>query len=177
LSAFVTGKSPYKNVLVNDMLLDRYDKKTSESKGNDLDSFALMEEYGADAIRWYMPHVSPIWLPIKFDVEDLKDVYSKFISTLKKTYNFFAIYANTDDIDPRELISKVQNLRKTLDFDIVDRINIFCESDSEIKAAINKHKEFIMSETLALNIEEKKLDVEALDLNGYTIKISIEKSK
>lgn len=102
LSVFITGKSPYKNVLVNDLLLDKHGKKMSKSKGNAINPFDLINEYGADTIRWYLPSVSPVWLPIKFDEEGLKDVYSKFISTLKNTYNFFAIYANTDEIDPRE---------------------------------------------------------------------------
>jgi isoleucyl-tRNA synthetase len=101
LSVFVTGKAPYKNVLVNDLLLDKHGKKMSKSKGNAVNPFDLIDEYGADTIRWYLPSVSPVWLPLKFDEEGLKDVYSKFISTLKNTYNFFAIYANTDDIDPR----------------------------------------------------------------------------
>ena len=99
LSVFITGKAPYKNVLVNDLLVDKYGKKMSKSKGNTVNPFELMETYGADAIRWYLPYVSPIWLPIKFDEDGLKEVYSKFISTLKNTYTFFAIYANTDDVD------------------------------------------------------------------------------
>ena len=101
ISVLVTGKTPYKNVLVNDLLLDKYGKKMHKSRGNAIEPFTVMEKYGADTIRWYLPYVSPIWTPIKFDEDGLKDVYSKFISTLKNTYNFFAIYANTDDIDPR----------------------------------------------------------------------------
>ena len=101
ISVLVTGKTPYKNVLVNDLLLDKYGKKMHKSRGNAIEPFTVMEKYGADTIRWYLPYVSPVWTPIKFDEDGLKDVYSKFISTLKNTYNFFAIYANTDDIDPR----------------------------------------------------------------------------
>lgn len=102
ISTFVTGKSPYKNVLVNELLLDKYGKKMHKSKGNSVEPFALMNQYGADTIRFYLPYVSPIWTPIKFDEEGLKEVYSKFFNTLKNTYSFFALYANTDEIDPRE---------------------------------------------------------------------------
>jgi len=102
ISTFVMGKAPYKNVLVNDLLLDKYGKKMSKSKGNAENPFTLIEEYGADTIRWYFPYVSPVWTPTKFDVDGLKEVYSKFFSTLKNTYNFFAIYANTDEVDPRK---------------------------------------------------------------------------
>ena len=102
ISTFVTGKSPYKNVLVNDLLLDKYGKKMSKSKGNIVEPFTLMKEYGADTIRFYLPYVSPVWTPIKFDLEGLKEVYSKYLSTLKNTYSFFEMYANADHIDPRE---------------------------------------------------------------------------
>ncbi|HOP65836.1 MAG TPA: isoleucine--tRNA ligase [Bacilli bacterium] len=126
ISTFIKGISPYKNVLVNDMLLDKNGQKMHKSKGNAIMPFALIEEYGADAIRWYMPYVSPVWTPIKFDVDGLKEVYSKFFNTLKNTYNFFVLYANTDNIDIDEcnidyknreeidkwLISKYHNLLK-----------------------------------------------------------------
>jgi len=101
ISTFVMGKAPYKNVLVNDLLLDKYGKKMSKSKGNKLDPFEMMESFGADTIRWYLPYVSPVWTPTRFDTEGLKEVYSKFFNTLRNTYNFFALYANTDEIDPR----------------------------------------------------------------------------
>lgn len=103
ISVFVTGKSPYKNVLVNELLLDKYGKKMHKSKGNSVEPFSLIEEYGADTIRWYLPYVSPVWTPIKFDEDGLKEVYSKFFNTLKNTYNFFALYANTDEVDARNL--------------------------------------------------------------------------
>ena len=103
ISVFVTGKSPYKNVLVNELLLDKYGKKMHKSKGNSVEPFSLIEEYGADTIRWYLPYVSPVWTPIKFDEDGLKEVYSKFFNTLKNTYNFFALYANTDEVDARSL--------------------------------------------------------------------------
>lgn len=109
ISTFVMGKSPYKNVLVNDMLLDKEGQKMSKSKGNGLNPFDLIETYGADTIRWYLLYVSPVWTPTKFDVDGLKEVHSKFFSTLKNTYNFFALYANTDDLDPRSFHVPIEN--------------------------------------------------------------------
>ena len=112
ISVFVTGKSPYKNVLVNELLLDKYGKKMHKSKGNSVEPFSLIEEYGADTIRWYLPYVSPVWTPIKFDEDGLKEVYSKFFNTLKNTYNFFALYANTDEVDARNLKVKYDDLEE-----------------------------------------------------------------
>ena len=99
ISSFVTGKAPYKNVLVNDLILDSEGKKMSKSRGNSLDALELFDEYGADAVRWYMYYVSPAWTPTKFDVEGLREINSKFFKTLQNVYNFFSLYANTDEID------------------------------------------------------------------------------
>ncbi len=126
ISAFVKGCSPYKNVLVNELLLDKNGQKMHKSKGNAIEPFTIMKKYGADTVRWYLPYVSPVWTPLKFDEEGLKEVYSKFFNPLKNTYSFFALYANTDEIDINDcnigyedlelidkwLLSKYNNLLK-----------------------------------------------------------------
>lgn len=99
ISTFIAGKAPYKNVLVNDLILDKNGKKMSKSKGNTVSPFELFDKYGADATRWYLLSVSPAWSPTKFDEEGLKDVISKFFGTLKNVYNFFVLYANNDNVD------------------------------------------------------------------------------
>ena len=99
IGVFVTGKSPYKRVLVNELLLDKNGQKMHKSRGNAIEPFSIMKEYGADTVRWYLPYVSPTWTPIKFDEEGLKEVHSKFFNPLKNSYNFFAIYANADNIN------------------------------------------------------------------------------
>ena len=98
ISTFVTGKSPYKNVLVNELLLDKNGQKMHKSKGNAIEPFTTIEEYGADTVRFYLPYVSPVWTPLKFDMAGLKEVYSKFFNPLKNTYSFFAMYANIDGV-------------------------------------------------------------------------------
>ena len=102
ISVFVTGKSPYKNVLVNDLLLDKNGQKMHKSKGNAVEPFTTMKQYGADEVRWYLPFTSPTWTPIKFDEEGIKEVHSKFFNPLKNTYSFFETYANIDKIDINE---------------------------------------------------------------------------
>ena len=117
ISTFVTGESPYKNVLVNELLLDKNGQKMHKSKGNAIEPFTIMEKYGADTVRWYLPYVSPVWTPLKFDEEGLKEVYSKFFNPLKNTYNFFSLYATTDNIDINECqidISKREEIDKWL---------------------------------------------------------------
>ncbi len=102
ISTFIMGKSPYKNVLVNDLLLDKHGQKMHKSKGNAVEPFSILDKYGADATRFYMLYSSPVWTPLKFDEDGIREINSKFFNTLRNTYTFFAMYANTDHIDPRE---------------------------------------------------------------------------
>jgi len=122
LGTFIMGKSPYKNVLVNDLLLDKFGKKMSKSKGNIVEPFTTIEKYGADSIRFYLPYTSPVWTPIKFDEEGLKEIYSKYISTFKNTYSFFEMYANCDNVDPREYDIPVSE-RELIDKWLISKLN------------------------------------------------------
>ncbi len=136
ISTFVMGVSPYKNVLVNDLVVDKFGKKMSKSKGNTIDAFKLLEQYGADATRWYMYYVSPAWQPTKFDEDGLREISAKFLGTLRNSYAFFTLYANADQLDvasfdvpvasrpevDRWMLSKLNNLIKevTEDFAVYD---------------------------------------------------------
>ena len=99
ISTIISGESCFKNVVVNDMVLDGQGKKMSKSTGNIVDPVKTIEEYGADNVRWYMFYVSPVWTPLKFDLDGLKEVHSKFFNPLKNTYTFFQTYANIDNVD------------------------------------------------------------------------------
>ena len=122
IGVFVTGKSPYKNVLVNELLLDKNGQKMHKSKGNAVEPFTIMHKYGADTVRWYLPYVSPTWTPIKFDEEGLKEVHSKFFNPLKNTYSFFQMYANTDNINIEECNVPVEN-REEIDKWLLSKYN------------------------------------------------------
>ena len=122
ISTFIMGKAPYKNVLVNDLILDKNGKKMSKSKGNTVSPFELFDKYGADATRWYLLSVSPAWTPTKFDEDGLKDVVSKFFGTLKNVYNFFVLYSNQDGLDVEKL-EITYDKRPELDRWILSRYN------------------------------------------------------
>lgn len=130
ISTFVTGKSPYKNVLVNDLVLDKDGKKMSKSRGNTVDPFDLFDKYGADVLRWYLIHVSPPWTPTKFDEDGLKEVESKFFRSIRNVYNFFSMYANTDDIDPSEFNVKYED-RPEIDRWILSKFNSLLKDVNE----------------------------------------------
>jgi isoleucyl-tRNA synthetase len=89
----------YKNLIVNELILDKNGMKMSKSKGNAVDPFELFDKYGADATRWYLVTGSPPWRTTLFDEEGIKEVQRKFFGTLINTYSFFALYANIDKFD------------------------------------------------------------------------------
>ena len=134
ISTFVTGKSPYKNVLVNDLILDKDGKKMSKTKGNTVDPFKLFDQYGADVLRWYLMYVSPPWTPTKFDEDGLREVESKFFRSIRNVYNFFSLYANTDEVDPTEFTINY-NDRPEIDRWILSKYNTLvknCTADMDI---------------------------------------------
>ena len=102
ISTLISGEPCFKNVVVNDMVLDGKGKKMSKSTGNIVDPIETITKYGADNVRWYMFYVSPVWIPLKFDMDGLKEVHSKFFNPFKNTYSFFQTYANIDGIDINE---------------------------------------------------------------------------
>jgi len=112
----------FKNIIVNELILDKNGKKMSKSKGNTVDPFVLFEKFGADATRWYLVTNSPPWRPTLFDEEGLAEVQRKFFGTLLNTYQFFALYANIDHFTFKEDLIPYEQ-RPELDRWIISRLN------------------------------------------------------
>ncbi|RZK87405.1 MAG: isoleucine--tRNA ligase, partial [Pedobacter sp.] len=110
ISTLVFDKVAYKNVVSNGLVLDKNGQKMSKRLGNAADPFQTINEYGADATRWYMISNANPWDNLKFDIEGIAEVRRKFFGTLYNTYAFFALYANIDkfEIDKNHL-SKVED--------------------------------------------------------------------
>ena len=89
----------YKNVISNGLVLDKNGNKMSKRLGNAVDPFGAIQQYGADAVRWYMITNSQPWDNLKFDEAGVDEVRRKFFGTLYNTYAFFALYANIDKFD------------------------------------------------------------------------------
>ena len=90
----------YKHVISNGLVLDKNGNKMSKRLGNSVDPFMIMEQKGADALRWYMITNSSPWDNLKFDPSGVDEVTRKLFGTLHNTYSFFALYANIDNFDP-----------------------------------------------------------------------------
>ena len=122
ISTIISGESSFKNVVVNDMVLDPNGKKMSKSVGNIVDPIKELTKYGADEVRWYMLTASPVWTPLKYDSNGLKEVHSKFFNPLKNTYSFFQMYANVDGIDINDCDIPYEN-REEIDKWLLSKYN------------------------------------------------------
>ena len=90
----------FRNVIVNDMILDAAGRKMSKSRDNVVDPWEAVADHGADGVRWYMITVSNPWLPTRFDPEGVKESAARFFDTLLNIYRFFALYANVEEWVP-----------------------------------------------------------------------------
>ncbi|MBQ1874164.1 MAG: isoleucine--tRNA ligase [Paludibacteraceae bacterium] len=97
IHTMIEGTVAYKNVISNGLVLDKNGNKMSKRLGNAVDPFGAMDQYGPDAVRWYMLTNSSPWENLKFDTEGVDEVRRKFFGTLYNTYGFFALYANVDN--------------------------------------------------------------------------------
>ena len=99
ISTLLFGSVAYKTCVSNGLVLDKAGNKMSKRVGNVIDPFATIEEFGADATRWYLITNASPWESMKFDPDGIREVQRKFFGTLYNTYQFFALYANVDGFD------------------------------------------------------------------------------
>ncbi|NLR64563.1 isoleucine--tRNA ligase [Chitinophaga varians] len=92
----------YKTVVSNGLVLDKNGQKMSKRLGNVVNPFETIEQYGADATRWYLITNASPWDSLKFDVKGIGEAQRKLFGTLYNTYNFFAMYANLDKFTYKE---------------------------------------------------------------------------
>jgi isoleucyl-tRNA synthetase len=95
-------RPPYRNVLVNDMILDAEGQKMSKSRGNIVDPWKTIGDNGADAVRWYLITSSNPWLPKRYDPEGVREAARRYFDTLFNTYRFLALYADAESWQPSD---------------------------------------------------------------------------
>ncbi len=126
ISTVLFNKPAFKNIIVNELILDKDGQKMSKSKGNVVFPMEMMDQYGADPLRWYFMAISPPWIPKKFDEAGLQETVRKFFSTLMNVYSFFVLYANLDGYNGKE--KKVPYAeRPEIDRWIISRLNTVIE--------------------------------------------------
>ncbi|HRH33986.1 MAG TPA: DUF5915 domain-containing protein, partial [Catalimonadaceae bacterium] len=111
------------NVVSTGLVLDKDGEKMSKRKGNVINPFEAIRNYGPDPVRWYMISNSNPWDNLKFNLDGITEVRNKFFGTLANTYNFFALYANIDGFSFDE--SKKLNPEKLTELDrwVLSKLN------------------------------------------------------
>ena len=123
------GPSPYRAVVVNDLVLDADGQKMSKSKGNVVDPWGVIERHGVDAVRLFLVASSHVWVPRSFDERVLSEQAGRFLRTFKNVYSgIFAQYANfgwgPSRLDPapesrpaidRWMLNRLAMLERTVD--------------------------------------------------------------
>lgn len=122
LAAMLFDSVAYKTVVSNGLVLDKNGNKMSKRLGNVVDPFKTIEEFGADATRWYLITNASPWDSMKFDIEGIREVQRKLFSTLYNTYNFFAMYANLDSFSFKEAYIPLEQ-RPEIDRWIISLLN------------------------------------------------------
>ncbi|MDX1351044.1 MAG: isoleucine--tRNA ligase, partial [Putridiphycobacter sp.] len=120
IAGLVFEKVSYKNVVSNGLVLDKNGQKMSKRLGNAADPFKTLDDFGADATRWYMITNAQPWDNLKFDLDGITEVQRKLFGTLYNTYSFFALYANIDGFSYAE--PEVEN-RPEIDRWILSKLN------------------------------------------------------
>lgn len=127
IGTMVFDSLTYKNVISNGLVLDSKGNKMSKSKGNAVEPFATLDQYGPDATRWYMISNAQPWDNLKFDLEGIDEVRRKIFGTLYNTYSFFALYANVDGFVYKEKDITFSE-RNELDQWILSELNLLIET-------------------------------------------------
>ncbi len=141
ISTLVFDSISYKNVVSNGLVLDKNGQKMSKRLGNAVDPFKMIDDYGADAVRWYMISNSNPWDNLKFDQEGVVEVKRKFFGTLHNVYSFFSLYANIDNFSYKEETIEFEK-RSELDQWIISELN------SLIKKVDNYYSEYELTPAL-----------------------------
>ena len=100
ISTLLFNQVSFKNVICLGLILDGKGQKMSKSKGNVVDPWEVINQHGADAMRWYLYTASPAGQERRFSSDLVGEVVRSFTLTLWNTYSFFVTYANLDGWKP-----------------------------------------------------------------------------
>ncbi len=149
IAVMVFDSVAFKNVVSNGLVLDKEGNKMAKSKGNAVDPFETIAEFGADATRWYMMANANPWDNLKFDTGGILEVRNKLFGTLFNTYNFFALYANLDGFKMDESKVLPYDKRTELDRWVISKLySLVAEyheamNDYEVTRACRAIEEFV----------------------------------
>jgi isoleucyl-tRNA synthetase len=105
ISTLLFNEPCFRNCVCLGLILDAEGEKMAKSRGNVVDPWTVINEHGADALRWYLYTATPPGNDRHFSVELVGNVIRTFMLTLWNVYSFFVTYANIDGWEPREAMS------------------------------------------------------------------------
>ncbi len=151
IATVLFNKPAFKNIIVNELILDKEGQKMSKSRGNVVFPLEMMDKYGADPLRWYFMSVSPPWIPKRFDESGLQETVRKFFSTLMNVYSFFVMYANLDGYSGKEEAVPFED-RPEIDrwilsrlYTVMDRVNTSLDN-YDITRAVRALADFMIDD-------------------------------
>lgn len=150
ISTVLFEQPAYRNVVVNDLILDADGIKMSKSRGNVVDPWDALGEFGADAIRFYLLSVSNPWLPKRYDPQAIAEARRKFFSTLTATYRFFELYGNIENWLPDDRPAHQE--RPVMDRWLLSRLDGVIESsvadmdNFDVTRAVRRISEFVVDD-------------------------------
>ncbi|MEW9528028.1 isoleucine--tRNA ligase [Microbispora sp. NPDC049125] len=100
VGTLVFDRSSYENVLCLGLILAEDGRKMSKHLGNVLRPMPLMDQHGADSLRWYMATSGSPWSPRRIGHAALEEIVRKVLLTYWNTASFFTLYANAESWGP-----------------------------------------------------------------------------
>ena len=150
ISTLIFNEAPFKNVIVLGHVQDENGQKMSKSKGNAVDPFDALKEFGADAIRWYFYSNSAPWLPNRFHSKAVVEGQRKVMGTLWNTYAFYVLYANIDEFDPTKYTLDYDKLT-VMDKWIISKLNTLVK---DVDTCLGQYKIFECTKTIETFIDD-----------------------
>ncbi len=98
ISTLLFDRAPYRNVVCLGLILDENAEKMSKSKGNVVDPFEILDDYGADALRWYFFTSKQPWDGYRFSTRTIAEGVRQFLIPLWNVYSFYVTYARVNAI-------------------------------------------------------------------------------
>ncbi|MGH2905058.1 MAG: class I tRNA ligase family protein [Solirubrobacteraceae bacterium] len=111
------GRAPYRNVVCLGLILDEDGQKMSKSKGNAVDPWKVLDDYGADAFRWYFFTSKQPWDGYRFSAETIGEGVRLFLKQLWSTYYFYALYAQAAGAELGDAASGPEAANELTDLD------------------------------------------------------------
>ena len=122
IAACLFDSPAFLNCIVLGHVQDKEGRKMSKHIGNVVDPWVLLDNQGADAVRWYFYTSSMPWLPNRFSAEAVSESQRKYMGTFWNTYAFYILYADIDNFDPTQHKLVRENLTP-MDRWILSRLN------------------------------------------------------